>query len=232
MPKRRTLMQRVITRLFPGSSHGPAFYRIGDYVTFRTSGFAGGSLPEVLGRTHYEVRVLRQALEALPRSAGPRKSLEIGCGYGRLSAYIAEYVDEAHSVDINPQALREAKRLYPHVNFAEASATQLPFGDDSFDVVVSWTVLQHVMPHLIDGALAELNRVAKDSATIVLCEATLHADNPQPPDAHTHDRPPEFYANGFPGRPMLISRYIEEMDRIDGLASPGRLMVLGPRESA
>lgn len=229
---RSTFMRRVMGKLFPDSKHGAAFYRLGDFVTFRTSGFAGGHIPELLGRTYYEVRVLRQALERLPATPQPKKSLEIGCGYGRLSPYIADYVEEAHSVDINPQALEEARRLYPQVKFSEASATELPFEDHSFDLVVSWTVLQHIMPKLIDQALAELNRVLKDSAAVILCEATLYADNPQGPHSHTHDRSPEFYAAGFSGRPVLISKFIEDLDRIDGMASPGRLMVFGARNSA
>lgn len=228
----KTFVKRVMGRLFPRSQYGPSFYRLGEFVTFTTAGFAGGNIPELLGRTFYEVRVLRKVLETLPKVPRPTRSLEIGCGYGRLSPNIADYVDEAHSVDINTKGLEDARKYYPQVKFSEASATDLPFEDDFFDVLVSWTVLQHVMPNLIDRAFSELNRVLKDSATVILCEATLHADNPQGLDSHTHDRSPEFYATGFSGRPMLASSYIEEIDKMEGPASPGRLMVFGPRSQA
>ena len=87
--------------------------------------------------------------------------------------------------------------------------------------------MQHVPNNLIDVAISELNRVAKDSALIILCEATLHAESPQPDTANTHDRMPEFYAKGFGGRPVLTSSFNEEIDRIENMASPGRLMVFG-----
>jgi len=221
-------MQRLLGRLFPNSEFGPAWYRQGDFITFKTRGFAGGYIPEVLARTFYEVGCIEKAFRLLPASSHPTRSLEIGCGYGRLSPYVASHVDESQAVDVNRDALEEARRLYPQVKFSEASATALPFEDRYFDAIVSWTVLQHVPPDQIDVAISELNRVAKDSALIVLCEATLHGESAQPEHAHTHDRTPEFYAKGFSGRPVLASSMIEEIDRIENMASPGRLMVFGP----
>jgi ubiquinone/menaquinone biosynthesis C-methylase UbiE len=121
--------------------------------------------------------------------------LEIGCGFGRLSPYIAEHFEQHTAVDINAWALSEAGQFYPQVSFSQASATELPFADHSFDTVITWTVLQHIPNSLIDKALSEIKRIAKPNSLIILCEATLHAGKPEKDWQHTHDRFPEFYAD-------------------------------------
>ncbi|WP_109488981.1 class I SAM-dependent methyltransferase [Occallatibacter savannae] len=158
----------------------------------------------------------------------PGRSLEVGCGFGRLSPYIAEHFLQHTAVDINQWALAEATRFYPQVSFSSASATELPFPESTFDAVITWTVLQHVPNALIGKALEEIKRVAKPKSLLILCEATLNAANPQKDEQHTHDRFPEFYADAFSGRKLLVSEFIAEIDRIPSMASPGRIMVFGP----
>jgi ubiquinone/menaquinone biosynthesis C-methylase UbiE len=162
----------------------------------------------------------------------PGKSLEVGCGFGRLSPYIAEHFEQHTAVDINRWALSEATRFYPQVAFSSASATELPFPNQSFDAVITWTVLQHVPNARIGTALNEIKRVAKSRSLIILCEATLNAATPQKDEQHTHDRFPEFYSGAFFPRRLLISEFISELDRIPSMGSPGRMMVFGPADEA
>ncbi|HZD78234.1 MAG TPA: class I SAM-dependent methyltransferase, partial [Acidobacteriaceae bacterium] len=116
--------------------------------------------------------------------------------------------------------------------FSEASATQLPFPDRSFDVVITWTVLQHLPNSLVGKALSEIKRVANPKSLLILCESTLHAGKPETRGQHTHDRFPEFYAEEFSPRSLIVSEFITELDRIPSMGSPGRLMVFGPVEQA
>jgi ubiquinone/menaquinone biosynthesis C-methylase UbiE len=162
----------------------------------------------------------------------PGRSLEIGCGFGRLSPYIAEHFEQHTAVDINTWAVSEASRFYPKISFSVASATELPFSDHSFDAVITWTVLQHIPNLLVGKALSEIKRVANPESLIILCEATLHAGKPEKDGQHTHDRFPEFYAEAFSPRRLLVSEFITELDRIPSLGSPGRLMVFGPLDQA
>ena len=142
------------------------------------------------------------------------RSLEIGCGFGRLSPYIAEHFEQHTAVDINRWALSEASQFYPGIAFSESSATELPFPDLSFDVVITWTVLQHIPNHLVGKALSEIVRVTNPKTLIILCEATLYADVPEKKGQHTHDRSPEFYSKAFSPRRLIVSDFIEELDRI------------------
>jgi ubiquinone/menaquinone biosynthesis C-methylase UbiE len=206
---------------------------MGRFVTFKPHGFAAAqSIPDLLARHYYEVRELRQALSLVHEHGMQRQRvLEVGCGFGRLSPTLAEHFDECHSVDINEEALASARRHYPHVHYARASTTELPFSDAYFDAVMTWTVLQHVPNDLVGTAAGEIERVTRDASVLILCEATRYPER-DTASAHTHDRTVDAYRAFFPNRPLLISKYFDEIDRIENLASPGRLMVFGPRDKA
>ena len=159
MPKsQQSLLMRAARRLF--RPHG-SVVRLGEYVTFRPEGFVSAPDPgSLLCRHYYEVKQLQHFLGQLA-GLGVRagRSLEIGCGYGRLSPYIAEHFEQHTAVDINGWALSEASRFYPGITFSESSATELPFPSHRFDVVITWTVLQHIPNHLVGKALSEIARV-------------------------------------------------------------------------
>src|SRR5689334_16032289 len=91
-----SVARRVLKRLLPGPakryllSRGVAqqWYPLGEFVTFRAGGFVQAPTPSLLlARHNYEVQAIHRALEGIKAS----RSLEIGCGYGRLSPAIAEH---------------------------------------------------------------------------------------------------------------------------------------------
>ena len=140
---RPSLLSRAVRRLF--HPHG-SVVRQGEFVTFKPEGFVEAKDPgRLLCRHYYEVMQLRRCLGLIAeRGVNPGRSLEIGCGFGRLSPYIAEHFEQHTAVDINTWAVSEASQFYPQISFCEASATELPFPDRSFDTVITWTVLQHI----------------------------------------------------------------------------------------
>jgi len=99
------------------------------------------------------------------------RSLEIGAGTGYFSLHLlmSGVVGRATCTDISPgmvEALEHnAERLDLEVEALVADAEQLPFADDSFDLVVGHAVLHH-LPDLTQ-AFAELFRVLKPGGTIV-----------------------------------------------------------------
>jgi ubiquinone/menaquinone biosynthesis C-methylase UbiE len=105
------------------------------------------------------------------RPAG-RRALDFGCGVGRLSAALAEHVDEVIGVDISPTMLAAARRLDRsggRCRFVLSDATDLPFLDDGWaDIVYSSLVLQHLPRRLARGYLREFARVlAADGVAII-----------------------------------------------------------------
>ncbi len=93
-----------------------------------------------------------------------RQVLEIGCGTGLILRRIAPYAERAVGIDISPGMLEGAKERGLEVY--EATATDLPFEDGSFDLVYSFKVLAHVQE--INKALAEFVRVTRPGARLVL----------------------------------------------------------------
>ena len=193
---RPSLLKRAVRRLI--RPHGSVI-RQGEFVTFRPEGFVEARDPgSLLCRHYYEVTQLRRCLGWMgEQGVKPGRSLEIGCGFGRLSPYIAEHFEQHTAVDINTWAVSEASQFYPQISFSVASATELPFPDHSFDTVITWTVLQHIPNSLVGKALGEIKRVAKPTSLIILCEATLHAGKPEKDGQHTHDRFPSFTRRRF-----------------------------------
>jgi SAM-dependent methyltransferase len=69
---------------------------------------------------------------------GPGRLLDVGCGTGAHSAALAERGWSVTGVDVSQDMLRRARER--GVEAIEADAAALPFGDATFDAVVSmWT---------------------------------------------------------------------------------------------
>jgi SAM-dependent methyltransferase len=80
---------------------------------------------------------------ALARVPGATRALDLGTGTGKAARVIARRYPEATvvGVDLSPRMVEEASRLLPaelagRVRFQVADASELPFADASFDLVV------------------------------------------------------------------------------------------------
>lgn len=156
------------------------------------------------------------------------RSLEIGCGFGRLSLVFAEFSNEHIAVDINPDALAMARTAYPDLTFRQAAPGHLEFPDDHFGLVCTWTVAQHVPPDRIEQMCAEIKRVLAPGGMLLICEETR---NPGVYANFSWHRSLDEYAELF--APMSLERcgYISEIDRIPGMESPGEVMVFADRNA-
>jgi ubiquinone/menaquinone biosynthesis C-methylase UbiE len=81
----------------------------------------------------------------------PIKTLEVGCGSGGVSLYFHNTRGyEVELVDLSHEALSFARRNFEthgrkplHTTFRKADAAQLPYPDDTFDLVMSFGLLEH-----------------------------------------------------------------------------------------
>jgi len=109
------------------------------------------------------------------------RSLEVGCGTGffTLNLRLAGVLDECHVTDISPGMVEVARRNAEGLGFAvsgrAADAETLPYGDDTFDVVVGHAVIHHIPD--VELAFREMLRVVKPGGRVVICgEPTRYGD--------------------------------------------------------
>lgn len=107
----------------------------------------------------------------LARGDGQRL-LDLGCNWGRWS--IAAAQNGYSVVGIDPQlgaimaARRVSRQLGLSINYIVADARYLPFAENSFDKVFSYSVLQHLSKENVATAVTEIARVLKpEGASLV-----------------------------------------------------------------
>ena len=71
-----------------------------------------------------------------------RRILDVGCGLGTYVQAFRRFSQDVYGIDIDADKLVEGSRELP--NLSVASAEGLPFPEDSFDVVLSHEVIEHV----------------------------------------------------------------------------------------
>lgn len=92
----------------------------------------------------------------------PKKVLEIGIGNGFVSKYLKERKVNILTLDVD-------KRLNPDI---VGSVLNIPFSDESFDVVACYEVLEHLPFENFSKALSEIFRLSKSYAILSLPDAS------------------------------------------------------------
>ena len=123
----------------------------------------------------FQVRAVEATLAGVP--LGGRRCLDVGCGSGRWTRWLAAQSAEATGVDPTAAMLERARAGAPGLDFREMSATHLDFADRSFDVVMSVTVIQHLHPEEQARAAGEMARVLRPGGLLLVDDLIDPLDN-------------------------------------------------------
>ena len=106
---------------------------------------------------------------AIQHLVAGKRVLDVACGEGYGSALLSRVASAVSGVDISNEAITHATAKYltqKNLKFIEASCTQLPFADHSFDVVVSFETIEHITEH--DAFLDEIKRVLTADGLLII----------------------------------------------------------------
>jgi SAM-dependent methyltransferase len=85
-----------------------------------------------------DLRPVEVALLVRYREALSGRVLELGCGAGRLTGYLAELGGAVHGIDISPSMIEYSRRAYPQATFSVTDLRNVgKFEAGSFDAVVA-----------------------------------------------------------------------------------------------
>ncbi|MGN9807777.1 class I SAM-dependent DNA methyltransferase [Micromonospora sp. BQ11] len=141
--------------------------------------------------------------------------LDVGCGPGRVTAYLHRRGLDVSGVDLSPGMVAAARRAYPDLRFTGGSMTALDVPDASLGGVVAWYSVIHVPDDVLPAVLAEFHRVLAPGGHLAL--AFQVGDEPLRPAAMLgapvaltfHRRRPDAVADllaraGLPVRVRLV----------------------------
>ena len=101
---------------------------------------------------------------ALARS--PKNALDVGCGEGRFCRMLERHGVKTTGVDPTANLIAAARSRASAGEYLEASAEELPFADESFDLVVSYLALIDI-PNFRAG-IREMARVLKPGGSLLI----------------------------------------------------------------
>jgi ubiquinone/menaquinone biosynthesis C-methylase UbiE len=97
--------------------------------------------------------------------------LDVGCGTGSHLELYTRYKCNLHGLDLSPSMLQVARdRLGDSAQLDLGDATQMPYEDGFFDLVISMLTLHEMAPEIRSSVLQEMKRVLKASGRILLID--------------------------------------------------------------
>lgn len=90
-----------------------------------------------------------------------KKILDDGCASGSMANEISKILPKSKvtGIDVYNKAIKFGKTQYPHIKFLVADAHKLPFRNKSFDLVICYETIEHVVNPV--KVLQEIKRVLK-----------------------------------------------------------------------
>jgi SAM-dependent methyltransferase len=152
--------------------------------------------PPAVNRAYdrWERTLVARALEPL---AG-RSVLDLGCGVGRMTAFLASRGARMVAVDNAAGMLARCRARLDGTprSLVQSEASRLPVRDGSLDAAVCVGVLEHLPAAVRRAALAEMARVVRPGGRLVLVANNSDSELLRRPEDNPHRRGTQF-ENGY-----------------------------------
>ena len=150
------------------------------YADWFTTGLRGIGMRYVFSRRGlWVINTPYRRILAAARIDARDRVLDLGCGIGNLLIALSEriaFTQPAIGVDVSPALIELGRRELHRAGFdgrvelRVAFATELPFEDQSFDVVISSHVIKHLDDDALLRAFAEVHRVLRPNGRFLIWE--------------------------------------------------------------
>lgn len=122
------------------------------------------SIPE-----HVMRHLTQKRLDIIQRVTSSGIILDVGCGTGRLLTQLSNNQYKRFGIDISGGMLHQALHKDNSLHCSQASATIIPYQDNTFDIVFCAAVLHHLAePSAVRQAIREMIRVTKTGGIAII----------------------------------------------------------------
>ena len=107
------------------------------------------------------------AYEEAARLASGKRVLDLGCNNGYGTERVARAAVRAAGVDVSSQSIEAARQRESarNIEFRVIDGTRLPFDDETFDLVISFQVIEHIADYT--PYLSEIKRVLASGGSVI-----------------------------------------------------------------
>ncbi|MDJ0703972.1 MAG: class I SAM-dependent methyltransferase [Leptolyngbyaceae cyanobacterium MO_188.B28] len=98
------------------------------------------------------------------------KVLDLCCGSGQTTQFLVNYSMQVTGLDASPRSLQRARQNTPEAEYVEAWAEDMPFEDNSFDLVHTSAAMHEMTPTQLQEILQEAHRVLKPGGYLTLVD--------------------------------------------------------------
>jgi SAM-dependent methyltransferase len=151
---------------------------------------------DLLSETPYE----RAVLELFAKQVQDGPVADVGCGSGRITAYLRGLGADAFGIDLSPAMIEVARREHPGVRFEVGSMTELDLPEASLAGLVAWYSLIHVPDDEIGSVFAQFRRVLRPGSPLLL-------------SFHVGDES-QLKTQGYGGHPMKVYVHLRQPDQV------------------
>jgi len=175
-------------------------------------------------RRHPYTELLRGELEQQPydrgilglfselvHAQGGGSVADLGCGSGRLTAYLHDLGVDAMGIDLSPVMIDLARQEHPELRFEVGSMTDLDLPDGSLTGALVWSSLIHVPDADIPDVFGHVRRVLRPGGVVLI--SFFIGDQ-------THRK-----TQGYGGHPMDVDVHHRPVERVAGWLADARLTV-------
>jgi SAM-dependent methyltransferase len=157
-------------------------------------------------------RAMLGAFAELMQGDGQGPVADLGCGPGKVTAYLAGLGVPAFGVDVSPRMVEVAREAHPELRFVVGSMTALEIEDGGLGGILAYYSTHHTPPELLPTVYAEFHRTLAPGGRLFMAGYAGDGERLRPETAYS-------------GHPVSFTSYLRPADQLAELLEQAGLVV-------